>query len=224
MVDNLIVHRQQEITSTAAIDFAFLVYIVTASCIAAAGLVMNNSEIIVASMLISPIMNHVNAVTFGVLARDPALVRMGFLGIAVGFILGTLIGVFAGLYFSATMVLTDEMLARTSVLNLQWSLLVAFFSALAAGVSVLHKDASGLVGVAISTSVLPPIVNFGLLLPNAIHDRPNGVSVHACMLSAGMALGNIIIIVLSSATIILVYTYIPSWRPRVAADPHPLPS
>lgn len=221
---DLVTQRQHEVAAAAALDFAFFVYILTASCIAAAGLVMNNSEVIVASMLISPIMNHVNAVTFGVLARDAKLVRLGFMGIAVGALIGTLIGVFAGLYFSATMVLTEEMLARTVVLSLKWSLLVAFFSALAAGVSVLHRDSSNLVGVAISTSVLPPIVNFGLLLPNAVHERPNGVSVHACALSAGMALGNILVIVLSSASIILVYVRMPSWRPRAAILPEGPPT
>jgi uncharacterized hydrophobic protein (TIGR00271 family) len=214
---DLVTHRQQEIAAAAAIDFVFFTYITTASCIAAAGLVTDNSEVIVASMLISPIMNHVNAVSFGVLLRDPGLVRRGCVGIGVGTFIGAAVGVLTGLYFSATMVLTNEMLVRTAVLSLQWSLLVAFFSALAAGVSVLHAQTGNLVGVAISTSVLPPIVNFGLLLPNALQERPNSVPVHACLLSAGMALGNILVIMASSVAIIHVYVRMPSWRPRADA-------
>ncbi len=211
----LILQKKQDISEAAAFDFAYFIYISTAACIAAAGLVMNNSEIIVASMLISPIMVHVNAVTFGSLSRDARLVQRGSIGIAVGSLIGTSFGALAGLYFSPTMVLTDEMLARTMVVNLKWSFLVAFLSGLAAGVSLLQTDATGnLIGVAISTSVLPPIVNFGLLLPNAIYNRPNGVSVHACARSAAMAIGNILIIVVSSAASIQAYMRLLNCRSR----------
>jgi uncharacterized hydrophobic protein (TIGR00271 family) len=207
---DILVRRRQEVAAAAAFDFAYFVYIITSACIAAAGLIINNSEIIVASMLISPIMCHINAVTFGVILRDVKLVQQGLLGVVVGTFLGALVGVLVGLYFSATMVLTDEMLARTALLSVKWSLLVAFFSALAAGVSVLHAQTGNLVGVAISTSVLPPLVNFGLLLPNAIRSSTNSVPVHACLLSAGMAIGNVLVIVLSSSAVIHVYVRLPA--------------
>ncbi len=212
MIMDLVTHRHRDIKAAAALDFAFFTYITTSSCIAASGLVMNNSEIIVASMLISPVMNHVNAISFGLLMKDTPLVGLGFLGIAVGTLIGAIVGALAGLYFSTTMVLTDEMLARTMVLSIKWSLVVAFFSAVAAGVSVLHEQTANLVGVAISTSVLPPIVNFGLLLPNAIQVRPNAVPLHACLISAAIALGNVVVIVVSSVTIIHVYVRLPCNR------------
>ena len=225
---DLVARRQREIAAAAARDFAFFTYVTTASCIAASGLVMNNSEVVVASMLISPIMNHRNALTFGLLRRDASLIRLGVVGIALGALIGAIVGVFAGLYFSPTMVLTDEMLDRTVLLSIKWSLLVAFFSALAAGVSVLHEQTGNLVGVAISTSVLPPIVNFGLLLPNAIQARPNAVPMHACLLSAAMAVGNIVVIVVSSVVIIHIYVRRPSARllggGGVPPTPTPTPS
>lgn len=212
---DLVLNRRDEILRHAALDCQYYTYIITASCIATAGLVMDNSEVIVASMLISPIMNHVNAITFGALLWDKHMVQVGLIGILVGIFVAFVVGSIGGLYFSATMVLTNEMTSRTVFLNLKWSFVVAFFSALAAGVSILQEHIYNMIGVAISTSVLPPLANFGLLLPNAIMARPNRVSVHACLLSLAMALGNMAIIFLTSCGVIYLYVRLPSrssWR------------
>jgi uncharacterized hydrophobic protein (TIGR00271 family) len=203
---DLVTHRRQQIAQSAALDAAYFTYIVSASCIAGAGLIMNSSEFIVASMMICPLMNNINAITFGVLFCDTVLFRRGLLGTFVGMTIGTIVGILAGLIFSQTLVLTDEMLVRTYVLNLKWSLVMAFFASIAAGASLLNgHTTTNMAGIAISTSVLPPLVNFGLLLPNTAMKLSNAVSLHACLVSAWIGIGNIVVIIISSATMMQIY-------------------
>jgi uncharacterized hydrophobic protein (TIGR00271 family) len=217
---DLVMRRRHDIEHRNKLDTEFFVYITTASCIAAVGLITDSSETIVASMLISPVMNHVNAVTFGALLRDPVLWRQGAKGIVVSTVTATALGMCSGAYFSTTLVLTSHMLSRTVVLYLKWSFLVAFFSAIAAGVSIIADRPSNLIGVAISTSILPPLVNFGLLLPNAFIGRSNSVNMHACVFSLLLAIGNIVIIAITCFATIHLYVRVPSsfaWRTQIAA-------
>lgn len=217
---DLVIQRRHEIEQRAKLDTEFFIYITTASCIAAIGLITDSSEIVVASMLISPVMNHVNALTFGALLRDTSLCTQGTKGILVSTTISTGVGVCAGLYFSTTMVLTNHMLTPTILLHLKWSYLVAFFSSIAAGISILADRHSNLIGVAISTSILPPLVNFGLLLPNTLMRSTNSVDIHACILSLLLAVGNIAIIAITCLVTIHLYIKVPStfpWRTQVEA-------
>ena len=218
---DLVIRRRHDIEACTALNIEYFTYVTTASCLAAIGLITDSSEIVVASMLISPVMDHINAVTFGALLRDRALWRQGAMGIFVSSIVTLGVGVCAGLYFSTTMVLTDHMLSRTTYLNLKWSYLVAFFSSLAAGVSIIADRPPNLIGVAISTSVLPPIVNCGILLPNSFFGRPNSVDMQACLISLLLAIGNIVIIAITCFATIYVYVRVPStfpWRRQVEAS------
>mmetsp|Transcript_20748 Transcript_20748/g.25125 ORF Transcript_20748/g.25125 Transcript_20748/m.25125 type:complete len:96 (-) Transcript_20748:577-864(-) len=52
--------------------------------------------------------------------------------------------------------------------SLVYGLLVAFFSGIGVALSVLGNNTTSLVGVAISASLLPPVVNTGILLGFAI--------------------------------------------------------
>ena len=58
---------------------------------------------------------------------------------------------------------TEEMIVRGTTENFYVALPIAFFSGLGVAVSLLDDQASSLVGVAISASLLPPAVNAGLL-------------------------------------------------------------
>lgn len=216
---DLVTLRRQHIEKRTKLDTEFFVYITTASAIAAIGLITDNSEIIVASMLICPVMHHVNAVTFGALLRDPLWIQ-GAKGIVVSTAVASTVGICAGTYFSTTMVLTRHMLNNTLLLYMKWSFVVAFFSAIASAVSIIADRPSNLIGVAISTSILSPLVNFGLLLPNTLIGRTNSVNMHACLLSLLLALGNILIIGLTCFMTINLYIRVPStmaWRTQIEA-------
>jgi len=216
---DLVIRRRHDIQKNANLDTEYYVFITTASSIAAIGLITDNSQIIVASMLLCPAMHHINAVIFGALLRDP-LWKQGARGILASLAIAIGVGSCAGLYFSKTLVLTHNMMIHTVILNMKWSYLVAFFSAIAAGVSIIADRPSNLIGVAISTSILAPLVNFGLQLPNTLIGRANSVGMHACIISFLVALGNIVIIAVTCFVTIHLYIRVPSrftWRAQIEA-------
>jgi uncharacterized hydrophobic protein (TIGR00271 family) len=182
--------------------FEFYTYIINASLISAIGLITNNSGVVIASMLISPIMNFVLSLALGILFKDWVLIRNGTKGILISILICIATGVGIGSFHYNKLNLTDEMILRTDGDNLYWSLLLAFFSGLSASASIMEENINNMVGVAISTSVLPPLVNFGLLLPN-VHSKDIGI--YPCMNSLYLALGNIIIIMVSCLSLIFGY-------------------
>jgi uncharacterized hydrophobic protein (TIGR00271 family) len=183
--------------------FEFYTYIINASLISAIGLMTNNSGVVIASMLISPIMNFVLSLALGLLFKDRVLIWNGVKGIGISMLICVMTGVAIGSFHYNKLELTNEMLLRTDGDNLYWSLLLAFFSGLSASASIMEENINNMVGVAISTSILPPLVNFGLLIPN-VHS--NDIGIYQCMNSFYLAIGNIAIIIFSC--LFLIFTYL----------------
>ncbi|XP_067124246.1 uncharacterized protein [Centruroides vittatus] len=153
------------------LNFDFLLFACVASMVAALGLMENSSVNIVASMLISPIMGPIMAITFGAVIRDKSLVVTGIktelLGLSLclcsGFTFGLIFGNFADNWGSPGPWPTSEMAGRGMTRSLWIGVLVALPSGAGVALSVLGGNSSSLVGVAISASLLPPTVNCGLL-------------------------------------------------------------
>ncbi|KAF5835684.1 hypothetical protein DUNSADRAFT_7012 [Dunaliella salina] len=150
-------------------------YIFVGSMIAAVGLATNNSVMIVASMLVSPLMGPILGFTYGTAIWDVVLIRRGVLAELAGVSMTVLIGFVAGLIISGWGEVpskydwpTDEMTSRGD----KASLLVGVFFAVPSGVGVALSATQGgvnsLVGVAIAASLLPPVVNVGMCLAYAL--------------------------------------------------------
>lgn len=182
--------------------FEFYTYVVNASLISAIGLITDNSGVVIASMLISPIMNFVLAFALGVLFKDAVLLRNGVKGMMISLVVCVATGVLAGFLYHDRLKLTNEMMVRTEGDNLYWSLMIAFFSGLSASASIIDENINNMVGVAISTSILPPLVNFGILLPSVYFDK---ITMRQCLFSLWLSVGNVVIIILSCLCLILCY-------------------
>ncbi|GJQ77228.1 hypothetical protein Trydic_g14897 [Trypoxylus dichotomus] len=160
----------ENIKHQAALTFNFICLVITASTICAVGLVENDDVYLISSILISPMMGPVMASTFGKVIRDRTLQKMGVLnellglGIAtvIGFICGTMICVSTDKYGEIEWP-TTEMISRGEVRTIGVGCLIALLSGAAVALAVLSDNISSLVGVAISTSLMPPAVNAGLL-------------------------------------------------------------
>ncbi|CAF1241468.1 unnamed protein product [Adineta ricciae] len=168
----LMVHQVvASIRASSALTFDFLLLICLASMLAAFGLLENSSVIIVASMLVSPLMNPILGIVFGLSVRDNSLWRSGLrseiIGLIVcitcGFLLGLLTTVFETRWGSSTSFPTSEMKSRGDGKHLWVGVLIALPSGAGVALSVLGGNTGSLVGVAISASLLPPAVNCGLL-------------------------------------------------------------
>jgi hypothetical protein len=93
----LMVHQVvASIRAATTLTFDFVLLICLASMLAAFGLLENSTVIIVASMLVSPLMNPILGIVFGLSVREHSLWKRGFrneligllICISCGFILG----------------------------------------------------------------------------------------------------------------------------------------
>jgi hypothetical protein len=84
------------IRAATTLTFDFILLICLASMLAAFGLLENSSVIIVASMLVSPLMNPILGIVFGLSVREHSLWRRGFrnelIGLLICIICGFIIG------------------------------------------------------------------------------------------------------------------------------------
>eukprot|EP00977_Amphora_coffeiformis_P006839 scaffold1499_cov170-Amphora_coffeaeformis.AAC.18 len=158
----------QEVTAAASLTWDYLLFVVCAAAISATGLATNSSVTVLASMLVSPIMGPILAVTFGTMIRRPAMIQKALRNEAISLFLCILVGAFGGLVVWWTKLYESsdwparEMTARGDPVGLAAGILIALPSGMATALSTLGKNSSGLVGVAISLSLLPPAVNAGL--------------------------------------------------------------
>jgi uncharacterized hydrophobic protein (TIGR00271 family) len=130
--------------------------------IAAFGLLANSPAVVIGAMLVSPLMMPIFGISVGLSRGDVRLLRaaliaeFGGVGLAVSlaFLLGKLPLSFA---------MTAEMVSRTSPNLLD--LFVAAFAGLAGCLAMIDERVSpALPGVAISTSLTPPLATSGLCL------------------------------------------------------------
>jgi hypothetical protein len=84
----LMVHQVvASIRASTALSFDFVLLICLASMLAAFGLLENSTVIIVASMLVSPLMNPILGIVFGLSVREHSLWRRGFRNELIGLII-----------------------------------------------------------------------------------------------------------------------------------------
>lgn len=152
-----------------SISFDYVLLIVTADSLAALGLIENNAPNIVAAMLVSPLMGPVMSITFGTIISDRDLVKVGFMTLALGMFISLLFGFIFGLILGTTEMPwgftdwpTEEMRGRGNARSLWMGVCWALTSGTGVAVALLQGYTGPLIGVAISASLLPPVVNCGL--------------------------------------------------------------
>jgi len=156
----------ETITAGAVMRFDYLSLLTVSSTIAGIGLATNNTVAIVASMLVSPIMGPVLALTFGSVINDRELMTLGLrselLSLLICILIGFVLGTFSILIGTDGLWPTSEMVGRGLADALAIGLGIAIPSGVGVALSVLGNNTSSLVGVAISASLLPPAVNCGI--------------------------------------------------------------
>ncbi|XP_035738581.1 uncharacterized protein LOC118448852 isoform X1 [Vespa mandarinia] len=151
------------------LSFDYVLLVLTADCLAALGLVENSATNVVAAMLVSPLMGPVMSLTFGTIIADRSLQLIGLKSLLLGIFLSILFGFIFGLILGTTEMPwgsndwpTDEMKGRGNYRSLWMGVLWALPSGTGVAVALLQGSNGPLIGVAISASLLPPVVNCGL--------------------------------------------------------------
>jgi len=94
----LMVHQVvASIRAATTLSFDFVLLICLASMLAACGLLENSTVILVASMLVSPLMNPILGIVFGLSVRDHSLWKQGLRNEFIGLIICTICGFIIGL-------------------------------------------------------------------------------------------------------------------------------
>lgn len=144
------------------LDFSYLAMVIISAHIATLGLITNSPAVIIGAMIISPLMGPIMAGGLAFAIGDARIGRGAFQAISIGLVVS--VG-FAALItlISPTKDNTAEILARTSPNILD--LFIALFCGLAgAFAATFRKNASSIVGVAISVALMPPlcVTGFGI--------------------------------------------------------------
>ncbi|MFX1482492.1 MAG: TIGR00341 family protein [Promethearchaeota archaeon] len=171
----------ENVQKQASLSFDFIAFSVLAAAMAGFGLIQNNTTVIVASMLLSPLMGPMLGVALGYVVRDRALFIKGTknelislgLSFAVGIVMAIMLPILIvgspGSFvqgvvdeFTHDPIILTEITRRGGFSALDVG--VAIISGPAVAVSVTKGDMSSLVGVAISAALMPPAVNAALMM------------------------------------------------------------
>lgn len=164
-IDHAAVLDEVEADGKLGVRFVFMV--VMASAIATLGLLLSSPAVIIGAMLISPLMGPIMLLGFSLCVLDFYELRRSLVALGAG-VIGALAIAILIVMFSPLREATPEILARTRP-NL-FDLLVAIFSGLAGGYSVINQKGATIVGVAIATALMPPlaVVGFGIATFNFV--------------------------------------------------------
>ena len=179
-------------------SFNYSTLLTVAAGIAGVGLVSNSSASVIASMLVSPLMGPVTAMSYSFMIGDFKLFRMALMTEVFSILYCCVVGVIIALCVLWTPMLeqlpTDEMTSRSNWQNFICSIPVAFFSGLGVAIGVLDSQTNSLVGVAISASLLPPAVNFGVLftIRSLIDEKENN------FITLLLTLMNVLVVLIAS--------------------------
>ena len=140
----------------------YYVLMTIATLVAGLGLVTNSPAVIIGAMLISPLMTPIFGVSLGLVSGNGRLVQKALFGEFAGVALAILAGFALGslpLYFKVT----PEMIARTAPTLLDLG--VALLAGTAGCLGIIDERISPVLpGIAIATSLVPPLAVCGLCL------------------------------------------------------------
>jgi len=145
------------IQSTPNQEFFFM--IILAVAMATFGLLLNNSAIIIGSMLISPILYSFLSLSLGLSISDPKIILRSILSIVKSLTIGIATATLITLFFSKE--IAPEIIAQTTP-SLAYGA-VAFIAGFAAAFSVAKPQLNETFsGIAIAVALIPPIAVIGI--------------------------------------------------------------
>eukprot|EP00892_Ulva_mutabilis_P003596 jgi/Ulvmu1/1608/UM111_0037.1 len=183
----------ERVRTNAQLSFDYLTLLIVASCLAGLGLGSNNTVIIIASMLVSPLMGPVLAITFGANVHDRRLARLGFVAGSLSMLICAAVGAalmiaFGGIIgrvqYCAGEWPPEEMRSRGNIGSMWLNFGFAVASAVGIAVGLANDNAASMVGTAISASLLPPAVNAGMFwgytAVHSIYNNPDFLGRESC--------------------------------------------
>jgi uncharacterized hydrophobic protein (TIGR00341 family) len=148
----------------------FILFAILASVVASLGLIANLPVIVLASMILGPHMGPIISTSLAMVLGKTEIVRRGIAAEIIGILLSIGVGWGLGIIIPETS-LTSEILIRTSPTIYDFGLAVV--SGIAISYSYTYGLSTALIGVAVSSALVPPASAVGLTL--AMNDIPAAI-------------------------------------------------
>lgn len=147
------------VSASAALTQDFVLMTALAAVVAAAGLIGDNTAVVIGAMVIAPLLGPNIALALGAALGSIELVLRGAQALGAGIALPVALG-YALAYAMGAAMPTHELILRTSVGPA--SALLALASGAAAALSISSGTAMTLAGVMVAVALLPPAVTAGV--------------------------------------------------------------
>ena len=186
---------RESVASGAALTGAYLAMNLAAALIAGFGLIENSPAVIIGAMLIAMLYGPIVGIALGLAEANMHLLRAALLAEVVGAVLVLAAGLLIGIS-TRDLTIGSEILGRTSPSLVD--LLIALVGGLAGGFTFVSAGLSSVVvGVAISTALVPPLTTCGILLARHLPTLAAGAFLLFLANFAAIALGAMIVFVLA---------------------------
>jgi uncharacterized hydrophobic protein (TIGR00271 family) len=200
MRESTVEHRRQvrsEIRSGTRVTTPFVVLNSLAAVVAAYGLLQNSAATVIGSVVLAQELGPIMGISLALNDGDLKLLRRSFVGEAVGMALILGISILIGI-FNKSIPFGTEVLSRTAPTILD--LVIAFAAGAAGAYAATSSKVSGaFVGVAITTSLLPPLAASGLLIARGEERLALGAAL--------LFITNLVAIQLAAALVLLIRGY-----------------
>jgi len=169
-------HSQTEIRRSivegSQLGWPYVIMNSLATAVASYGLLSDSVAVVIGAMLIAMLLGPIMGIALAFVDGDTRLLRAALIAEVVGVVIAVGIGGFVGwVHFDVQ--ITNEILVRTRPNLLD--LAVALFGGAAGAYATVHPRASvGLVGVAISTALVPPLASCGICLTRGLYPQAAG--------------------------------------------------
>ncbi len=175
-------------------SFSFIILLVVSSIVSTLGLLLNNTAVIIGGMIISPLMWPLMKISIGITYERKLLIRHA-ISLLLLSILISLIAAYLIATISPLKHLNNEILTRTTPTILD--IFVALSAGIIAAMALIQKKiSSSLAGVAIATSLMPPLCVAGIGLSLYSFDTFSGGFL--------LFLANVVSIIFSSILVFLI--------------------
>ena len=162
---------EAEVHDAGRLTNAYSFMLFSACGIAALGLLQSSAPVIIGAMLISPLMGPIVSMGVALARVDPRRFRTAALALVIGALLSVLASTLI-VWASPLKDVTPEILARTQPTLLD--LVVALLSGFVGAYLSINRKGGAIAGVAIATSLMPPLAVVGYGLATAAWDIAGG--------------------------------------------------
>jgi uncharacterized hydrophobic protein (TIGR00271 family) len=188
--ESLVEETHEESTLT----FTYLGFLTVATMLAAYGVMLDSSILIVGAMVVGPEFGPLAGVCTSLVRRDRPLLTRSLIALAVGFLVAMLLtGAFSGLMDAFGLFTRARFDAPHPATGFIWqptwdSLVVALLAGVAGILSLTSAKSGALVGVAISVTTVPAAANAALALSYGNWHEVRGSTAQLAVNLAGIVL------------------------------------